>query len=401
MIVIGDHIIDKYIFGTAKRLSPEAPVPVITEATEITKSGGASLVVQNLEALGTTPTLIHNPNQKTEKTRIVADGHIVCRLDVEEYEAFEIDFNKHDLSTHKTAVLVDYNKGVLHYAHNVIKFLNQQGVRCFVDMKKPFDHYQNAWLVKCNKKEFEEFAKVRFYVESADYYCAGLCRNFGFNYIVVTLGADGCYVYNDDSSIAGEGTYIPTEKQTVVDVTGAGDVFMAALAHFSMTESIEDAAKKANKLAGISVSHLGTYVLTKDDIDKVKNKIVFTNGCFDILHPGHIHLLNESKKLGNKLIIGLNSDASINRLKGSNRPILTQDRRKKMLEALGIADDVIIFEEDTPLELIKKIEPDIITKGGDYKYHEVVGYGLAEIVIISTLENYSTTGVINEIVRKS
>lgn len=398
MLVIGDHITDKYVFGTAKRLSPEAPVPVITDTKEVYKAGGASLVSQNLEVLGTPTALIFNPKQKTEKTRIVADGHIICRIDTERYEACRLDFEKYDLSTQKTAVLVDYNKGVLHYSHDIIHHLNTKGIRCLVDMKKHLSCYQNAWLVKCNRQEFERFTGAIFYPGASAYVCDKICRDYGFLYMVVTLGADGCYVYNYELN---SGTTIPTEKQTVIDVTGAGDVFMAVLAHFSQTESVEEAAKKANVLAGISVGHLGTYVLTKDDIDTIKHKVVFTNGCFDILHPGHIQLLNESKKLGKKLIVGLNSNESVKRLKGPNRPILHHDRRKKMLEALEIADEVIIFDEDTPLELIKKIKPDIITKGGDYKPDEVVGHGLAEIVIIPTLEGYSTTGVINEIVRKS
>jgi D-beta-D-heptose 7-phosphate kinase/D-beta-D-heptose 1-phosphate adenosyltransferase len=128
---------------------------------------------------------------------------------------------------------------------------------------------------------------------------------------------------------------------------------------------------------------------------------VFTNGCFDILHPGHIHLLKESKKLGRRLIVGINSDASVQKIKGFDRPILKQHQRKTMLETLDIADEVIIFDEETPYELIKKIRPDIITKGGDYKIENVVGNDLAKVVIIPTVEKYSSTGVIDEIKRKS
>ena len=397
MIVIGDYIKDKYIFGTSTRLSPEAPVPVINELREEVRPGGAANVVENLKALGENPLFIYNPNQKTVKTRIIANGHILCRLDDEEYRPMHLVFDE-DISAHKYAVLSDYGKGVLHQPQTIIKRLNMSGVKVLVDPKKRFREYTDAWLIKSNKVEFELEIDKPYNWDTFLCDAQFLCKKYGFSYIIVTLGSEGFAYYDAAKNIS---RLVPCPKKTVIDVTGAGDVFMAALAHFVRSHRVFDAATKANILASISVSHMGTYVLTKEDIAQVIQKTVFTNGCFDILHPGHIHLLKESKKLGNKLIVGLNSDDSVRRLKGPNRPILSQDQRKKMLEALEIADEVIIFDEDTPLELIKRVKPNIITKGDDYMYKDIVGHELAYVVRIPRIDNYSTTGVINEIVRKS
>jgi len=399
MIVIGDYIEDKYIFGTSTRLSPEAPVPVINELREEVRPGGAANLVENLKALGENPLFIYNPNQKTVKTRIIANGHILCRLDDEEYRPMHLVFDE-DISAHKYAVLSDYGKGVLDQPRPIIESLNKSGVKALVDPKKRFREYTGAWLIKSNKVEFELEIDKPYNWGTFLHDAQFLCKKYGFSYIIVTLGAEGFAYYDAEKNMA---IIDQCPKKTVIDVTGAGDVFMAALAHFVKSHSVLDAARKANILASISVSHMGTYTLTEQDIEtvSVKPNTVFTNGCFDILHPGHIHLLKESKKLGRRLIVGINSDASVQKIKGFDRPILKQHQRKTMLETLDIADEVIIFDEETPYELIKKIRPDIITKGGDYKPENVVGNDLTKVVIIPTVDNYSTTGVINEIVRKS
>lgn len=399
MIVIGDYIIDKYIMGTATRLSPEAPVPVIIPSLEETRPGGAANVVENLIALGHDPLFIYNDEDKAKKTRIFADGHLICRLDEERYMPYRFNVNGFQIpSNTRFAIISDYNKGVVHDPIDIIKQLKKLNINALVDPKKPFKYYNGAYLIKANKKEFEAEICEPFSEIDVDLHCERLCDINKFSFIIVTLGADGCYVY---SSFERRGHKIDAEKRTVIDVTGAGDVFMAALAHYLSSHFVLGAARLANNLAGISVGHMGTYVLTPKDIGTEKKKVVFTNGCFDILHPGHIHLLKESKKLGDKLIVGLNTDYSVKMNKGATRPILSQDQRKKMLETLEIADEVIIFDEGTPINLIRQIRPDIITKGGDYKVQDVVGHDVAEVVIIPTVENYSTTGVINEINRKN
>lgn len=399
MIVIGDYIIDKYIIGTASRLSPEAPVPVIIPFLEEIRPGGAANVVANLESFGHKVQFIHNYLEMSKKTRIVADGHLICRLDEERYEPFRFNLDDYNIPINtKHAIISDYNKGVIDDPQDILRQLSRLGIKALVDPKKPFASYTGAFLIKANKSEFEKQIGLPYADNTAALYCKDLCRHYGFSYIIITLGADGCFVYDD---IELKGHRIHSEERTVVDVTGAGDVFMAALAHYMSDYGVIEAARLANTLAGISIGHMGTYILTKEDIASVRKNVVFTNGCFDILHPGHIHLLNESKKLGHKLIVGLNSDSSVKRLKGPDRPILSQDRRKKMLEALGIADEVVIFEDDTPTFLIAGLKPDIITKGGDYKPEDVVGHDMAKVVIIPTLQDYSTTGVINEIRRKN
>lgn len=402
MLVIGDHITDVFNMGKSSRLSPEAPVPVITDVETFYREGGAGNVVENLRALGSNPHYLCNPSKTSTKHRYYANGHMICRVDYETYEKYDVSIDHTHNIDHKYAVLSDYGKGVLHDPKTLIFRLNVRGIRCLVDPKLPLSNYEGAYLIKCNENEFAPYVGYKEF--DADLYlksCEARCILNDFKYIIVTLGPKGCFLYDH---VWGAGYYIGSKERFVVDVTGAGDVFMASLAYFlDQGDDVLAATKKANELAGISVEHLGTYVLTKEDIATVtkRDKVVFTNGCFDLLHPGHIHLLKESKKLGDKLIVGLNSDESIKRIKGPSRPILSQDQRKKMLEALDIADEVIIFEEDSPRYLILQVKPDIITKGGDYKPEDVVGHDLANVVIIPTLENYSTTGVVNEIIRKS
>jgi D-beta-D-heptose 7-phosphate kinase/D-beta-D-heptose 1-phosphate adenosyltransferase len=410
MIIIGDRIEDEYIIGKCTRLSPEAPVPVVEKYLTEVRSGGAANVRLNYTSLsGEIPTFIYNEKQFTKKTRVIADGHMICRLDSEMYVPFFFSASNHIESKQHfgPAIISDYGKGVVHDTESMMFQLLDRKMRVYVDpdRKKTFSRYAGAHLIKCNQKEFESEIGVPFSLSDAESFCESICEGDEIKHIVVTLGKDGCFVYDYDTNTS---LHIPAETRTVVDVTGAGDVFMAALVHYMENEkdTLYKAAEKANKLAGISVGHMGTYVLTKEDIENAvpqkKKKVVFTNGCFDLLHPGHIHLLKESRKKGDKLVVGLNSDASVRRLKGEKRPIINQNARKAMLESFDFVDEVIIFDEDTPLELIKKLSPDIVTKGGDYMIPEVVGYGhVPTVIIITTLEDYSTTGVIDEIIRKS
>jgi D-beta-D-heptose 7-phosphate kinase/D-beta-D-heptose 1-phosphate adenosyltransferase len=185
---------------------------------------------------------------------------------------------------------------------------------------------------------------------------------------------------------------VPVENVEVSDVTGAGDCFMAAFVYgltkgYDFQRCLELAVKGSTE----SVKHVGTYILTEDDLNK---KVIFTNGCFDILHKGHLTLLKEARTLGDKLIVGLNSDASVKRLKGDLRPVNNIDTRREQLELIPYVDEVIVFEEDTPYELIQQIEPDLIVKGGDYTVEEIVGHDLAPVHIIPTVEGHSTTDII-------
>jgi D-beta-D-heptose 7-phosphate kinase/D-beta-D-heptose 1-phosphate adenosyltransferase len=185
---------------------------------------------------------------------------------------------------------------------------------------------------------------------------------------------------------------IPVEQVEVSDVTGAGDCFLAAFVYGLTKEyTYEKCLQLAVKGSTEAVTHVGTYTLAISDIEE---RIVFTNGCFDILHTGHFELLAEAKSLGGKLIVGINSDASVKRFKGPKRPINNVNNRKKQLELLPWVDEVIVFDEDTPYRLIKEVVPHVIVKGGDYTVEQVVGHDLADVHLVPTVEGYSTTQII-------
>ena len=197
------------------------------------------------------------------------------------------------------------------------------------------------------------------------------------------------------ATIDGKRYEVPVDNLEVADVTGAGDCFLASFV-YALTKGYdcEKAIKVAVRGSTESVKHAGTYILKKADLEDV---VVWTNGVFDILHIGHLKLLRHAYSLGNRLIVGINSDASVKRLKGDLRPINDQDTRKELLLELGFVDDVIIFDQDTPLEAMTKLEPDIIVKGGDYTFDTVVGNHLAEVVIFPTVEGHSTSATIKKI----
>lgn len=380
--VIGDAIIDEYVYGDYKRISPEAPIPVFLEKNREKRSGGVLNVVNNLRALGADYYEDYSIN--SHKTRFVVDNRIVFRSDKEEYipslftsnGAFEVDW----------LVMSDYNKGYLHESQRYVDYFREIGSRIIVDPKKHLSNYMNANIVKLNKKEFTDYTD--FY-DLSD--CDKVRKKYNIESLVVTLGSNGVYIDSDEYC-----GYIRSKQHQVSDVTGAGDVFLASMSHFlDKGHTLKAACERANILAGISVTHMGTYVLTEEDISQTN--VIFTNGCFDIIHKGHIDYLQKSKKLGGKLIVGLNSDASVRALKGSTRPINNQDNRKAVLESIDCVDEVIIFDEDTPYDLIKQVKPDIITKGSDYTPEQVVGNDLAKVVIIPLLHGCSTTKILERL----
>lgn len=373
--VIGDCIRDIYIYGRVDRISPESPIPIFREKSLEIKEGGAGNVDANLRALGNTTKFWHQTN--STKRRYVCDNHIMFRCDIEEYVPYldPIDF---DITNADYCILSDYNKGYLHRSQEIIDYCLSKGCKVVVDPKKHLSNYRNSSIIKLNRKELIDYAP-----DNTSF--SEIRHMYNIGALVVTCGEDGVWI----SSEKFEGA-ITTDQHQVSDVTGAGDVFIAVMTHFlNKGEDLYTSCLHACKLASISVTKFGTYVLTEEDI--AQTRTVFTNGCFDILHKGHIDYLKKSKKMGARLIVGLNSDASISRLKGDSRPINNQEDRKAVLESLGCVDEVIIFDDDTPYELIKKVRPNIITKGGDYSKDEVVGNDLADVVIIPFVEGYSTT----------
>jgi len=239
-----------------------------------------------------------------------------------------------------------------------------------VDPKKSAAEYQGAWLVKPNCKEFEQFGFADWQGN------------------IVTTRAD----QHVQARIAGEEYNIPIDTVEVSDVTGAGDCFLAALVYglvkgYDYKKSLEIAVRGSRK----SVSHNGTYLLKVEDLEQ---KTVFTNGVFDILHKGHFELLKQARELGSELIVAINSDASVKRLKGNSRPVNNEKTRLEQLELLPWVDRVLIFQEDTPYQTICDLQPDVIVKGGDYTVDEVIGGDLAEVYIVPRIEGYSTTEII-------
>jgi D-beta-D-heptose 7-phosphate kinase/D-beta-D-heptose 1-phosphate adenosyltransferase len=377
VLILGDIIIDKYIYGTSTRLSPEAPVPVVSQERIEETLGGAGLVYENLKSLGVDVALFDYDQPKSIKTRVMCDGHYVTRIDndylADGYEVLEEIQDKIVFDRYDFVILSDYNKGVLDFAEQIVQLANEAGCRVIVDPKRSAEHYKGAWLVKPNYKEFGDFGFTNWHGN------------------IITTNASENVV----ASIDGEVYSVPVEKVEVSDVTGAGDCFLAAFIYaltkgYDYKHCIELAVRGSTQ----SVKHVGTYILQQRDLENIT---VFTNGCFDILHRGHIEMLRSSKKLGNHLVVGLNTDKSIKRLKGNSRPINNESDRKVMLESLDFVDEVILFDEDTPIELIKRIKPNIITKGGDYTTETVVGNEFANVVIIPTTEDYSTTNTIKRI----
>jgi len=402
--IVGDIMLDEWIVGSTTRISPEAPVPVLLEQERRHNLGGAANLAANLANLGNrvelhgavgldkpgdivmsllnksriTPVMQRYSVKTTVKTRLVDNhGHHMLRLDNEEY----ITNNRLPIPRSDITIVSDYNKGMI-----TRNFFEQLPGKIFVDPKQGPEVYYGAFLVKPNLKEFKdwfgEFTPENARIAMAEY---------DWQWLVVTASEQGIYVFDRNEN----SWHFKEPVRQLADVSGAGDTVLAVLVHcYVQGMSIPDAAERACYAGARVVERRGVTLVQPKDLAP---KVVFTNGCFDILHPGHVEYLKQSRALGDKLIVGLNSDASVSRLKGPERPINNQEYRKQMLEALECVDEVIIFEEDTPLELIKTVKPTVITKGGDYTPDTVVGADHAQVVILPTLEGHSTTNIINRL----
>lgn len=386
ILLIGDLIQDTFIYGSCEKLNPEGPTPLVKQQNVVNKPGGAGNVYENLKSLNFTVDFFHS-QEISQKSRIIVDNTIICRLDDDRIGSNEnvlYALNRLDYSNYSAIVISDYNKGTLDNFELVLKKLKNSGVRIFVDPKREFKNFSGSFCIKCNEKEFNQFFGK---VSEENIKLAAETNNVQL--FIITLGKNGVMYFYDKKVYS-----IPAIFDTVADVTGAGDCFMAALVYsLEKGHTVHESIQIANFGAGISVQHLGTYVLKVEDLIKKK---IFTNGCFDILHRGHIDLLEKSKALGDYLIVGLNSDKSVRKLKGPTRPVNNQEDRKKALESLKFVDEVVIFDEDTPYNLIQQLKPDIITKGGDYKAEFVVGNDLAIVVIIPFTDGYSTSKILGE-----
>jgi len=456
VLVIGDLMLDKYYFGNVNRISPEAPVPVVKVNFSKYTLGGAGNVVNNIVNLKAKVCLIGTvgKDQNREilkqlleereinyyllerdlptitKIRIIGGHQQILRIDFEEIVFLNEEETKiikqHIMSAInkvKCLVVSDYSKGVVspELSQFIIEKAHKISLPVVVDPKgKDWTKYKGATIITPNLKELSDVLNVEIKNEDEEIerYGQEVKEKYNLEYLLATRSEKGM------SLITKEGVFhIRSEAKEVYDVSGAGDTVVATLATAMATGfDILDAVKLANTAAGIVVSKIGTAPITLEELKKTlkgyKNKkvkslnelldelrilkskgkkIVFTNGCFDILHRGHIEYLRKAKRLGDILIVGLNSDESEGKIKGKDRPINKQEDRAELLASLEFVDYVVIFDEETPYNLIKKIKPDVLVKGGDYK-EEVVGREFAkEIVIVPFINGYSTTRIIEKV----
>jgi D-beta-D-heptose 7-phosphate kinase/D-beta-D-heptose 1-phosphate adenosyltransferase len=405
IVVIGDVMLDEYWYGTSNRISPEAPVPIVDDISVSHVLGGAAnvavttrvfnarttiygcagydnasiIVTKKLSEKDVKFNLSYSYENKTiSKIRIMSGRHQLVRVD---HGNITYPQNTVIKETPDIIIVSDYNKGTL--CKEYLDYIMDFSCPVIVDPKgTDWEKYSGAYCLTPNKKEFEE-AYGEFTVSTA----RNIINDLDLNGLLVTLGADGMMWIDKEETIT-----LESEAKEVFDVTGAGDTVIATFASF-LHEGIEEAMRKANRAAGIVVGKVGTSVPKYEDVIE---KVVFTNGCFDIIHSGHIALLKEASKLGDRLIVGINSDDSVARIKRT--PINNMYDRKTILEAIDGVDEVVIFDEDTPLEIIKKLKPDVIVKGGDYTVDTVVGSDIVnEVVIFPTIEGKSTTNIIKRI----
>lgn len=465
ILVVGDLMIDHYLWGDCDRISPEAPVQVVNVAKETAVLGGAGNVVNNLHTLGAsvsvasvigqdeigreltlmlkslgikTEGLVTQEGRKTsKKSRVIASNQQILRYDKESKEDISIESVdkivsaiKKDLFLYDMIILSDYGKGVLtpSLCQEVISVAASMNKKVLVDPKgKDYSKYKGAHFLTPNKKEACEATGIDI-IDDKSLLRAGewLRKECELELSMITLSEDGIAIFENEM------TKVPTVAKEVFDVTGAGDTVISSLAYaISSGKDIVSAAHFANAAAAVVVGKIGSatatmdeieayestihqsssdmHIKSKDEIEKVvkkaqerKQRIVFTNGCFDILHLGHVKYLEIAKSFGDILIVGLNADSSVRDLKGPERPINPEYDRAYLLAALEVVDYVVIFSEETPHDLIKMIQPDVLVKGGDYEGKEVVGTEFAkELKLVDFVDGKSTTRTIERIKKEN
>lgn len=464
VLIVGDIMLDKYMMGSTARISPEAPVPVVHVKDEDERPGGAGNVAFNVSTLGARTILLGligddkngetlqnkltqmqiehrlNVSKRTPtitKLRILSRHQQLIRLDFEDKYASSDSMLLHDdfmacIQDKPLVILSDYSKGTIDDPQFYIQAARLNGCKIIVDPKsRDFSIYRGAHLLTPNRKEFEAAVGPCENDEDIAQKGQALMHQFKFDALLITRGEQGMTLLQKDKSPL----HLRTHAQEVYDVTGAGDTVIGTIgAALSTHGDLENAVRLANLAAGISVNKLGASSVsigelksallyhtlnTQSIVSEVNHllelvntakdngeTVVFTNGCFDILHPGHISYLQEAKKLGDYLIVAINSDDSVKRLKGASRPYNHCKARMEVLAALSCVDWVIAFDEDTPLTLIEKLSPHILVKGGDYPdpklivgSEQVIASG-GEVHILPFKDGYSTTRLIQRIIEE-
>ena len=467
LAVVGDLILDHYVFGAVSRISPEAPIPVLHVRSEEDRLGGAANVAANILSLGGKSTLVgalgrdepgarfrklagaskglslsaaqSNSRPTVLKTRMVSQNQQMLRVDREEPGALQPmelkDVTGRALKSLEgvgAVVLSDYGKGVItpDSAQTLIAAATTAGVPVIVDPKgRDYSRYRGATAVTPNRAEAEAATGIDCStlagVEEAG---RKLCRELKLKVAVITLSAEGVAVIPARGKIA----HFPAQARSVYDVTGAGDTFIAAFAMcVAGGAEFNTAARIANYAAALKVARFGAVAITREELRrsvisahegfdhagkvmthnelvealeplrKTGQRVVFTNGCFDLLHQGHVTYLNFCRGQGDVVVVGLNSDASVRRLKGPTRPVNESDARARVMAALNDVDYVTVFEEDTPEALIRKVRPDVLVKGEDWSGQQIAGGAFVEstggrVVFAPLVQGKSTSNMIEK-----
>lgn len=453
VLVVGDVMLDRYWTGNTSRMSPEAPVPVVGYKDTEDRAGGAANVAANLVALGCKAGLLgvigddeaghtltslleqqgvdahfsyYNSAPTITKLRVLSRQQQLLRVDFEEKNAAynQADFAaqfKQLLERYDVVVFSDYAKGALQYVRSLILLAKQAGKAVVVDPKGTnFSVYTGADVITPNMSEFEgvmgECSDVELPAQGE-----ALRQQLQLQALLLTRSEKGM------SLITEEGIeHIPTQALEVFDVTGAGDTVIATFAACMLQTNLSQAMKVANLAAGVVVGKVGTATVSQAELQasavrhwgtgigvfsepelltivhaasEAGERVVMTNGCFDILHVGHIRYLQEARRLGDRLVVAVNDDASVKRLKGESRPINGVAERMEMLASLECVDWVVPFAEDTPQRLIEAVSPNVLVKGGDYKAEDIAGYDHVtqhggEVTILTFHDGHSTSKII-------
>lgn len=458
VLVVGDIMLDRYWHGGTSRISPEAPVPVVKVGQIEERPGGAGNVALNIASLGAMSSLVglsgddeqadalvtrlegakincHFVRDKSlatiTKLRVISRNQQLIRLDFEDHIDDYAKVSLYDqaidlLEKHQILLLSDYAKGAIFKPQVLIQKSRELGIPVLVDPKGiDFERYRGATLLTPNLHEFESVVGECRDDATLVKRARELLEQLDINAILITRGEHGMSLIQRDVE---HEHYFPAKAKEVYDVTGAGDTVIGTLATAMAAGSdLITATALANIAAGIVVGKLGTAAINKIELRKAAigdadiglgvlneeqlqlamqisheqgEKVVMTNGCFDILHSGHVHYLQQAKSLGDRLIVAVNDDASVSRLKGPGRPVNSVERRMAVLSGMGAVDWVVPFKEDTPERVISELLPDILVKGGDYKVEEIAGgkqviANGGEVKILDFVDGVSTTGIID------
>ena len=465
VLVIGDVMLDRFWHGGATRISPEAPVPVVKVSEVDDRPGGAANVAVNLAALGVETTLLglvgddeaaRQLRSAVEslgvrwsvmpceadtivKLRVLSRNQQLIRMDFENSltdfaDSSFFQYASNLIAEHDVVLLSDYAKGTLSNIEPLIDCCKAIGVPVLVDPKgTDFDRYRGATVITPNLAEFE--AVVGLCQQTDDIIserAKTLCEKYDFDAVLVTRSERGMTLQSRQD----EALHLPALAREVFDVTGAGDTVISAIAAgLASRNSLENATRLANVAAGLVVGKVGTASVTRAELEGALSesthpravarlpspicseselielveacreegkRVAMTNGCFDILHPGHVTYLSQAANLADVLIVAVNDDASVARLKGEGRPINPVEARMAVLAGLSSVNYVIPFGEDTPARLIEALSPDVLVKGGDYRVTEIAGHEHVvarggEVIVLDFVDGFSTTATIGRI----